>query len=105
MILYRSRCNGQRPSRPAEHDSPIQIEQNATTSRTQGGNTYHRYTVTVTNRSNKTAHELHIGISNSKLHSQVWGLDKAWYNHVFPCSHASPRTTGSPATIKHYVLI
>ncbi|KAL6627186.1 hypothetical protein ACP70R_030912 [Stipagrostis hirtigluma subsp. patula] len=66
----------------AEHDSPIEIEQNATASWTQGGKTYHRYTVTVTNRSNKTAHELHIGIS--KLDGQVWGLDKARYGYVFP---------------------
>ncbi|XP_062208289.1 endoglucanase 2-like [Phragmites australis] len=73
------------PSLAAEHDSPIEIVQNATTSWTQRGKTYHRYSVTVTNRSGKTVHELHIGIS--KLYGQVWGLDKARYGYVFPSWH------------------
>ncbi|KAL6850124.1 hypothetical protein ACP4OV_020751 [Aristida adscensionis] len=76
------------PSPAAEHyRSPIEIEQKATASWTQRGKTYRRYTVTVTNRSEKTAHELHIGIS--KLSGAVWGVEKARYGYVFPSSHAS----------------
>ncbi|OEL30581.1 Endoglucanase 2 [Dichanthelium oligosanthes] len=70
------------PSPAAEHASPIEIEQNATASWTERGKTYHRYSVMVTNRSVKTVHELHIGIS--KLYGQVWGVDKARYGYVFP---------------------
>lgn len=66
----------------SEHASLIEIKQNATASWTERGKTYHRYAVTVTNRSLKTAHELHIGIS--KLYGQVWGVDKARYGYVFP---------------------
>ncbi|CAO2175113.1 unnamed protein product [Urochloa humidicola] len=68
----------------AEHESPpIGIEQKTTASWTERGKTYHRYSVTVTNRSiNKTVHELHIGIS--KLYGKVWGVDKARYGYVFP---------------------
>ncbi|GJN06466.1 hypothetical protein PR202_ga24195 [Eleusine coracana subsp. coracana] len=64
------------------HASPIEIDQNATASWTQSGKTYHRYAVTVTNRSGKTVHELHIGVS--KLYGRLWGLDKARYGYVFP---------------------
>ncbi|CAL4978629.1 unnamed protein product [Urochloa decumbens] len=72
------------PSLAAEHESPpIGIEQKATASWTERGKTYRRYSVTVTNRStNKTVHELHIGIS--KLYGKVWGVDKARYGYVFP---------------------
>jgi endoglucanase len=68
----------------SEHPSawPIEIEQNATASWTKQGKTYRRYAVTVTNRSPKTVHELHIGIS--KLYGQVWGVDKARYGYVLP---------------------
>jgi len=38
--------------------------------------------VTVTNRSPKTVHELHIGIS--RLYGKVWGVDKARYGYVLP---------------------
>ena len=38
--------------------------------------------MTVTNRSPKTVHELHIGIS--KLSGKVWGVDKARYGYVLP---------------------
>lgn len=62
--------------------SPVEIEQNATASWTERGKTYHRYSVTVTNRSLKTVHELHIGIS--KLYGQVWGVDRARYGYVLP---------------------
>ncbi|RLN23587.1 hypothetical protein C2845_PM07G39100 [Panicum miliaceum] len=65
-----------------EHASPIEIEQNATASWTERGKTYHRYAVTVTNRSLKTVQELHIGIS--KLYGKVWGVDKARYGYVLP---------------------
>ncbi|TKW12152.1 hypothetical protein SEVIR_5G018300v4 [Setaria viridis] len=70
------------PSPAVEHYSPIEIEQNATASWTERSKTYHRYSVTVTNRSLKTVHELHIGIS--KLYGRVWGVDKARYGYVFP---------------------
>ncbi|GJN38136.1 hypothetical protein PR202_gb27149 [Eleusine coracana subsp. coracana] len=70
------------PSHATEHASPIEIEQNATTSWTQRGKTYRRYAVTVTNRSGKTVHELHIGVSN--LYGRLWGLDKARYGYVLP---------------------
>ncbi|PVH39514.1 hypothetical protein PAHAL_5G524000 [Panicum hallii] len=66
----------------AEHASPIEIEQNATASWTERDRMYHRYAVTVTNRSLKTVHELHIGIS--KLYGKVWGVDKARYGYVLP---------------------
>ena len=73
----------------SEHasESPIEIEQNATASWTERGKTYHRYAVTVTNRSLKTVHELHVGIS--KLYGQVWGVDKARYAYVFPSGLSS----------------
>ena len=66
----------------AEDASPIEIEQKATASWTERGKTYHRYAVTVTNRSPKTVHELHIGIS--RLYGKVWGVDKARYGYVLP---------------------
>ncbi|CAD6233254.1 unnamed protein product [Miscanthus lutarioriparius] len=77
------------PSPASEHasESPIEIEQNATASWMERGKTHHRYAVTVTNRSLKTVHELHIGIS--KLYGQVWGVDKARYGYVFPSWLAS----------------
>ncbi|KAL5222073.1 hypothetical protein ABZP36_026786 [Zizania latifolia] len=68
------------------HASPVvEIEQNATRSWTQpqDGRTYHRYSVTVTNRSpDKTVEELHIGIA--KLYGPVWGVDRSRYGYVFP---------------------
>ncbi|KAL5228944.1 hypothetical protein ABZP36_017209, partial [Zizania latifolia] len=67
-----------------QHASPVvEIEQNATRSWTQDGRTYHRYSVTVTNRSpDKTVEELHIGIA--KLYGPVWGVDRSRYGYVFP---------------------
>jgi endoglucanase len=76
----------------AEHASPIDIEQNATTSWTQRGKAYHRYAVTVTNKSTgKTVQELHIGIS--KLYGPVWGVDKARYGYVLPSLPAGKSAT------------
>ncbi|WVZ72841.1 hypothetical protein U9M48_021240 [Paspalum notatum var. saurae] len=69
------------------HVSPVEITQNATASWTERGKAYHRYSVTVTNRSLKTVHELHVGIA--KLTGKVWGVDKARYGYVFPSWLAS----------------
>ncbi|KAJ1281978.1 hypothetical protein BS78_03G014500 [Paspalum vaginatum] len=79
----------QLPTSPEQHlhVSPIEITQNATASWTERGKTYHRYSVTVTNRSLKTVYELHVGIA--KLTGKVWGVDKARYGYVFPSSLAS----------------
>uniref|UniRef100_J3KXQ6 Endoglucanase n=1 Tax=Oryza brachyantha TaxID=4533 RepID=J3KXQ6_ORYBR len=63
--------------------SPVEIEQKATRSWTKNGKRYHRYSVTVTNRSPaKTVEELHIGIG--KLYGPVWGVEKARYGYVLP---------------------
>ncbi|PWZ23617.1 Endoglucanase 2 [Zea mays] len=81
------------PSPDSEHPSawPIEIEQNTTASWTKQGKTYRRYAVTVTNRSPKTVHELHIGIS--KLYGQVWALTR---RGTATCSRAGYRRC-SPA--------
>uniref|UniRef100_A0A0D9Y5A1 Endoglucanase n=1 Tax=Oryza glumipatula TaxID=40148 RepID=A0A0D9Y5A1_9ORYZ len=69
-----------------QHASPVEIEQKATASWEKDGRTYHRYAVTVSNRSpagGKTVEELHIGIG--KLYGPVWGLEKAArYGYVLP---------------------
>ncbi|TVU16971.1 hypothetical protein EJB05_32976, partial [Eragrostis curvula] len=62
-----------RPSHPAW--SPIEIEQNVTKTWARRGTTYHRYSVTVTNRSRKTVRELHLGVA--EMQGRLWGLDKA----------------------------
>ena len=64
----------------------MEIEQKATASWEKDGRTYHRYAVTVSNRSpagGKTVEELHIGIG--KLYGPVWGREKAArYGYVLP---------------------
>ncbi|KAF3328608.1 endoglucanase 19-like protein [Carex littledalei] len=62
--------------------SPINISQNLTTSWSNRGKTYYRYSVIVTNNSPKTIKDLHISIS--KLYGPLWGLTKSRYGYSFP---------------------
>ncbi|KAG8067498.1 hypothetical protein GUJ93_ZPchr0005g14561 [Zizania palustris] len=63
--------------------SPIEIEQNVTRTWAMRRRTYYRYSVTVTNRSQrKTVRELHLGVS--ELRGRLWGLDEARYGYVPP---------------------
>ncbi|XP_006643915.2 endoglucanase 1-like [Oryza brachyantha] len=104
-------CGGGRGSRLGGHQSPqeynagvrlaaadddasspvVVIEQNATRSWTRDGRMYHRYSVTVTNRSPaKTAEEVHIGVG--KLHGPVWGLERSRYGYVLPSTLPAGKT-------------
>ncbi|PSR91439.1 Endoglucanase [Actinidia chinensis var. chinensis] len=69
---------------PAQGSSsaPIAIEQKMTTSWTDKGKTYYRYSITVTNKSAKTLKGIHLSIS--KLYGPLWGLTKVGDSYVFP---------------------
>ncbi|KAM3412652.1 hypothetical protein ACQJBY_004029 [Aegilops geniculata] len=70
-----------RTSRPAHRRHPhLEVEQNLTRTWAIRRRTYHRYSVTVTNRSRKTVRGLHLGVS--ELDGRLWGLDKARYGYV-----------------------
>ncbi|KAI5017283.1 hypothetical protein ZWY2020_037661 [Hordeum vulgare] len=58
----------------------LEVEQNVTGTWAVRRRTYHRYSVTVTNRSRKTVRGLQLGVS--ELAGRLWGLDKARYGYV-----------------------
>ncbi|XP_022754167.1 endoglucanase 6-like [Durio zibethinus] len=66
----------------ASSSSPITIEQKMTTSWNDKGKTYYRYSIVVTNKSNKTVKDLKLSIS--KLYGPLWGLTKSGNSYGFP---------------------
>lgn len=70
------------PAPVTKSSSPFTVQQTTTSSWTSKGKTYYRYSVTVTNKSMKTAKNLNIAIS--KLYGPIWGLNKSGNGYGFP---------------------
>ncbi|KAL0447764.1 UNVERIFIED_CONTAM: Endoglucanase 6 [Sesamum latifolium] len=67
---------------PASSTNPIAISQKVTASWIHNGETYYRYSTTITNRSSKNFKNLKLYIS--KLYGPLWGLTKSGDSYVFP---------------------
>ncbi|KAH7550143.1 hypothetical protein JRO89_XS13G0141700 [Xanthoceras sorbifolium] len=67
---------------PVSSSSPVDIVQKMTTSWTDKGNKYYRYSTVVTNKSGKTLKDLKLSIS--KLYGPLWGLNKSGNVYGFP---------------------
>ncbi|KAJ6326619.1 hypothetical protein OIU78_013668 [Salix suchowensis] len=67
---------------PASTSSPISIAQKMTTTWIANGNTYYRYSITVTNKSAKELKDIKLSIS--KLYGPLWGLTKSGNSYAFP---------------------
>ncbi|KAL0408041.1 UNVERIFIED_CONTAM: Endoglucanase 6 [Sesamum radiatum] len=67
---------------PATSTNPIAISQKVTASWVHKGETYYRYSTTITNRSSKNLKNLKLYIS--KLYGPLWGLTKSGDSYIFP---------------------
>ncbi|KAK4422518.1 Endoglucanase 6 [Sesamum alatum] len=67
---------------PVSSTNPIAISQKVTASWDHNGETYYRYSTTITNRSSKNLKNLKLNISG--LYGTLWGLTESGGSYVFP---------------------